>query len=263
MPRIKTRAVCLRKIDYSETSQIVWLFTPEHGRVSVMAKGAKRSTSNRPGLPLDTAAYYEVIYYDKPGAELANMAEYTLLDLFPGLRRNLHAYYHTLYILEICRHVVQPGVEATDFFDALLMTLATIANGRHDRLPLLYFELQTLNFLGALPDVSGCVHCGRKLPREQRPESLTFSVRGGGLVCKHCRQTDPTSYACDRKAVATYESMLHWGLPVAAIPMDIKALGQLVQPLFISHFDRPLTMRSFCWQPVPATHLPVVATNGG
>src|SRR2546421_241409 len=44
MPLARDRCVCLRKVEYSETSQILTLFGREHGLMSVIAKGAHRTT---------------------------------------------------------------------------------------------------------------------------------------------------------------------------------------------------------------------------
>ena len=54
MPLIRDAAVVLGRIDYSESSQILVLFTREHGKVRAIAKGAKRSTKTRfaPGVDL-------------------------------------------------------------------------------------------------------------------------------------------------------------------------------------------------------------------
>ena len=46
-------AVCLRKLDYSETSQVLTLFTAGHGLVRVIAKGQKRSTKTKVGVGVD------------------------------------------------------------------------------------------------------------------------------------------------------------------------------------------------------------------
>ena len=44
MPLVTDRSICLRKTEYSETSQILTLFTREHGLLRVIAKGAHRRT---------------------------------------------------------------------------------------------------------------------------------------------------------------------------------------------------------------------------
>src|SRR5207247_6243922 len=42
MPLARDRCICLRKVEYSETSQILLLFWREHGLLRVIAKGAHR-----------------------------------------------------------------------------------------------------------------------------------------------------------------------------------------------------------------------------
>ena len=44
MPRFKEQAVCIRLIDFSETSQVVWLFTENLGLIRGLAKGSKRTS---------------------------------------------------------------------------------------------------------------------------------------------------------------------------------------------------------------------------
>ena len=44
MPLVRDRCICLRKVEYSETSQIVALFAREHGIIRLIAKGAHRRT---------------------------------------------------------------------------------------------------------------------------------------------------------------------------------------------------------------------------
>jgi DNA repair protein RecO (recombination protein O) len=39
--QIKDTAICLRMVNYSETSQVVTLFTRDSGKVAAMAKGSR------------------------------------------------------------------------------------------------------------------------------------------------------------------------------------------------------------------------------
>ncbi|MHC4155757.1 MAG: DNA repair protein RecO, partial [Planctomycetota bacterium] len=41
----KDEAICIRAVDYSETSQIVTFFTRANGKVGAIAKGSKRPKS--------------------------------------------------------------------------------------------------------------------------------------------------------------------------------------------------------------------------
>ena len=47
--QIKDKAICLRAVNYSETSQVVTLFTRDHGKIAAMAKGSRRAKSSFDG----------------------------------------------------------------------------------------------------------------------------------------------------------------------------------------------------------------------
>ena len=42
----KDKGICIRTTDYSESSQILTFFTAQNGKLSVIAKGAKRPKSS-------------------------------------------------------------------------------------------------------------------------------------------------------------------------------------------------------------------------
>ena len=44
MPRFKDQAICIRHIDWSETSQIVALLTEQLGIIRAVAKGSRRTS---------------------------------------------------------------------------------------------------------------------------------------------------------------------------------------------------------------------------
>ncbi len=61
MALISDRAIVLRRLDYSETSQILALFTREYGQVRVIAKGIKRSTRSRFAVGIDLLEVGQVV----------------------------------------------------------------------------------------------------------------------------------------------------------------------------------------------------------
>ena len=48
-PALKTRAIVLRRTNYGEADRIVQLLTPDHGKVGVMARGARKEKSKLAG----------------------------------------------------------------------------------------------------------------------------------------------------------------------------------------------------------------------
>ena len=147
-------AYVLHRYDWSETSLIVELFTRERGRLVVVAKGAKRPTSNfRPVLlpfqplhallgkaPADEQA--EVLALR--GAEWAGgqplLQPAALLSGF---------YLNELLLKLLARQDPHPGL-----FDAYADTLAALASEVDEATALRAFELMMLRELGVLPDLA-------------------------------------------------------------------------------------------------------------
>lgn len=112
---IRTEAVVLHSLDYGETSQVVTLLTREKGKMSVMAKGARRPKSSF-GATLQPMAYTQVVFYYKPTRELQILSESSHVESFHQLRRSLRAITVGLRVVEL----VDALMEAEDAQPAVL-----------------------------------------------------------------------------------------------------------------------------------------------
>ncbi|MCZ6836092.1 MAG: recombination protein O N-terminal domain-containing protein, partial [Planctomycetota bacterium] len=74
MPTISDSAVCIRRWDFSETSQTVSLFTHTHGIIRGLAKGAKREKGAFSG-GFDVLTQGHLVAIVKPGRDLATLTE--------------------------------------------------------------------------------------------------------------------------------------------------------------------------------------------
>ena len=77
MALVSDRCVCLRKVAYSETSQILLLFARNHGLVRVIAKGAHRTTKAGAskfggGIDLLDLADTVTVAFDRPPGVFAS-----------------------------------------------------------------------------------------------------------------------------------------------------------------------------------------------
>ena len=97
---VRTEAVVLRNLNYGETSQIVTLFTRDRGKISVMAKGA-RKTKSKFGSTLQPMAYTEVVFYYKPTRTLQIVSESSHVVAFHDLQRSLEKITFGLQIVEL------------------------------------------------------------------------------------------------------------------------------------------------------------------
>ncbi|MEO1479305.1 MAG: DNA repair protein RecO, partial [Bacteroidota bacterium] len=119
---VRTDAVVLRTLDYGETSQIVALFTREHGLLSVIAKGSRRPKS-RFGSTLQPLAYVQAVYYFREGRGLQTLKETAHVQRFATLPLDLDRLTRGMRMLELVRALFEEGEPNPAVFNLLLRGL--------------------------------------------------------------------------------------------------------------------------------------------
>src|SRR4030042_2820613 len=71
----KRHAICIRAVDYSETSQVVTFFTKATGKISAIAKGSKRPKSAFGG-PIEILSHGRIVFSDSNREKLATLTEF-------------------------------------------------------------------------------------------------------------------------------------------------------------------------------------------
>lgn len=150
---VRTDAVVLRTMEYGETSQIVTLFTRRHGRVTVMAKGARRPKS-RFGSALQPMGYVQVVYYYKPGRGLQTLKESAHVQLLSSVANSMEKITVGLRIVELVRALTGDEEPNALLFNVLVQTLLHL-DAAAERAPnvLPYFQLRLAAVLGFSPDI--------------------------------------------------------------------------------------------------------------
>jgi len=195
MPVRTDHAIVLRLTDYSETSQIVTLFTAQAGLVRLIAKGSRRGTRTRFAAGLDLLEYGEVSYAPARGeAGLGTLTEWVQRDAFSGLRAELVRQYGGLYAVELVSKLTEEYDPHRELFDALLELLRRLGAGPRDSssdsdVPadpatlIVRFQGALLKAIGYTPILGHCMGCGQPRVRGTR---AYFSSSAGGLICRDC-----------------------------------------------------------------------------
>ncbi len=183
MPVIRDDAICLRLLDWSETSQIVVLLTAEYGKISGAAKGAKRtnpSAIQKFSGGFDLLTRGEVVLYTKAGRELANLAEWDLRETHPHLRRELRAHQLAMYAADMTHHLLSDHDPHRATFDALVGFLEALADAKRHAPALVAFQWRVIEDCGYRPELEQDAETGAALDREAG--TVAFSPLAGGLV---------------------------------------------------------------------------------
>jgi DNA repair protein RecO (recombination protein O) len=185
VPPVKTEAVCLRRIDYSETSQVLHLYTRDSGKVHAIAKGSKRRRTRFNG-PFDVLGRYEIVRLPKPPGQLDLLTESELLDDHAALRRDYGRFAAACYTLDVVETLTVEGAPDRGLFELLAATVLALADGAALEPAILGFECRALRVLGFFPRALQCGSC-----REPVGEEGYFSCHDGGAICTNCRPHDP------------------------------------------------------------------------
>jgi len=119
---IKDHAICIRATDFSETSQIVTFFTRENGKISVIAKGAKRPKSAFDG-PIEVFAHGRIVFSDSNKEKLATLTEFQQQPGFANLNQNLFVLHCCLFAMELLNSMTGDYDPHPQLFDSFLQFL--------------------------------------------------------------------------------------------------------------------------------------------
>lgn len=170
---VRTEAVVLRSLDYGETSQIVTLLTHEKGKLSVIAKGARRTKSTF-GATLQPMAYTQVVFYYKPTRELQILSESSHVESFHRLRGNLHSITVGLRIVELIDALMEEEAPQPQVFGLAVRALRRL-NRTDERAANLwpYVQLRFAKLLGIAPAIE------RENVKAVEDEGLLSKADGG------------------------------------------------------------------------------------
>jgi len=178
----KSDAIVIRQADFSESSRVVTLFTRDFGKISCLAKGAKRLRSAFE-VSLDLLSQCQIVFLQKSSGTLDLLTESKLIKRFqpsPGSLSHLYAGY---YIAELLNALTEEGDPHAELYQSAVRTLADIESPGSVAEPVSRFELSILREIGQLPDFESCTICHSEISSD---ESVRFWVSQSGLICSSC-----------------------------------------------------------------------------
>ncbi|MBI3968271.1 MAG: DNA repair protein RecO [Chloroflexi bacterium] len=183
-PRVyQTQVVVLKRQDHGEADRLITFYTPHLGKLRAIAKGVRKPTSRMAGhLELFTQARVFVAY----GRNLDIVTQAETVESFRALRDDLVRTGHAFYVAELVDRLTEEHAENEPVFDLLVRTLTRIGDARDPQMPVRFFEMQLLDFLGYRPELVTCLHCHEELPAMMN----YFSVSAGGTLCAQCGRRD-------------------------------------------------------------------------
>jgi DNA repair protein RecO (recombination protein O) len=247
MRRIRrAQAICLRSRDHRESSKLLTFFSLEEGRLTGIAKGARRPRSKF-GAALEPFAISNIIWYWHQEKSVYTISDAELVRSFSGLSaepaRFLAAEQVGEFVLRTV-HQLDPNPQLYRLMATYLEALDRADAGFE--VLVASFLLKAASFLGFRPELRRCLAC-RRTPGSDRP--VTFDMEQGGVYCSECREpgAGPAGVRLDSGRLMEISGLLHTAgseIDAASVRPDVL---DLVLRYVASHID-PLLLNSFNWR---------------
>ncbi|MBQ3541876.1 MAG: DNA repair protein RecO [Oscillospiraceae bacterium] len=179
---LTTRGLVLRVTDYNDRDSLLTLLTPNHGKLTVKARGLRRKNSPL-SAPCQLLAYGEFTLFEYRGSYSINEA--VSIELFLQLRRDLQKLSLGIYFAQVTEVLSQEDMPSPELLSLTLNCLHMLSIGASEAKTKAVFELRAGCLAGYMPDLSGCHLCGSDMPD-------FFDLSAGVLECSRCRSFEPS-----------------------------------------------------------------------
>jgi DNA repair protein RecO (recombination protein O) len=187
MALVKDYAIILSTRPFGESDKIVRFFTLSAGKLTGIAKGAKKS-QKRFMNTLEPFNQVQIEYFEKATSTMVRVENADLEESNGGLEVNLKRICVASFFTEFVDKLTKEKQKNEHLFDTLKMILKSLKTIEFTVTDILYYELQMLEHLGYMPNLASCVHCGKDLADV---EKLYFSRERGGTLCPGCSGSVP------------------------------------------------------------------------
>ena len=175
---LKTPALVLRVTDYKDHDALLTLLSPNHGKLTVKARGLRRKNSPLVA-PCQLLAYGEFTLFEYRGQYTVNEAH--SIELFTSLRRDLCKLSLGTYFAQVSELISQEDLPNPELLSLLLNCLYGLSRLDIPEMKVkAVFELRAACLAGYTPDLFGCHICGNQDPGR-------FDLSQGQLECHSCR----------------------------------------------------------------------------
>ncbi len=187
MTSLRTPAIVLRAVNCGEADRIVTLFGRETGRLSALARGARKSQRRFAG-GLGLCAIGEALLREREGVELLTLESFDVASGQAGLGADVGRMAHAAYAAELVGKLCAPRQVEGAVYDWLATFLRCLDADGANALRLRVFELGLLRTLGLGPVVDACAVCAgaRYAGRDPATVAFRWDPDRGGAVCVAC-----------------------------------------------------------------------------
>jgi DNA repair protein RecO (recombination protein O) len=200
-----TPAILLRRVDFGEDDLILTVFSPTCGKISLMAKSARKSRKRFCGA-LDLFSVSRMVCTNGKG-RLAILQEATVEHPFSQIRAHFKKTAYASYFAEIINNWMEPDVAQPGVFELLYQVLDRLdRSDLPDDLLSIAFQMTLMIISGFSPNFTTCCHCHTDMEHLHGCR-IGISFAKGGLLCSACNSTGSPVFYLSRGTIKQLQWM--------------------------------------------------------
>ena len=175
----------LRRREYGDFDLIVTFLTQDHGKITLIAKSAKKSAKRFPGI-LEPFSQLQISFRKSRGNGMAILEEASLNQSVAGIRSDFLKIAYASYWVECIILWMEEGRVRPDIYLLLSDVLQELNNAivSADMLSIL-FQMRFIGQEGLQPIIESCTHCQTHIDKLSQFD-FCVDLGKGGVVCNQC-----------------------------------------------------------------------------
>lgn len=182
MSIVKMKGIIIAENNMGDFDKMLTMLTPGVGKISCVAKGARRPKSS---LLAGTQFLCFGEYVMFKGQEHYTINSCDTIEVFYNLRTDLDKLEYAVNITKIIQDVTNENENSYKILQLYLNTLYMLSETEKNAdFITSVFKIKLLCFLGFKPRIEECTNC------KTRNNLYYFSIKDNGLKCESCRRQD-------------------------------------------------------------------------
>ena len=215
MPSFTTPAILLRRIDFGDYDLIITFFSLKRGKISLIAKSAKKSVKRFAGT-LELFSLLDIVWSGGRKKGLPVLQEASLIKPFSEIRKDIKKTAYASYWAELINKWIEEGAVQKEIFFLFQYVLSELDAGIiPDAALSILFQLRFMLISGLLPDLSHCSICNTGIDQIKDGE-FTCDLASGGILCGRCSKKSGKRLKLSRGTIKQLLWMEHKDLATAA-----------------------------------------------
>ena len=185
MANIKINGIVIAENNMGDYDKMLTVLTPNFGKISCVAKGARRPQS---ALLAGTQLFCFGEYMMYKGTNTYHINSCETIEIFYNIRTDLDKLKYAIHINKIIQYITEENENCYRILQLYLNTLYTISEtDKNLDLVISVFKMRLLSILGYTPRIMKCTKCKEK-------DNLTkFSIKDNGFKCEACGRQDKSA----------------------------------------------------------------------